>query len=1119
VNRLLLRQLKKCFSVSSETAFFDKLQRLPQTPETLDFTEALSNFLSRVDTSYSNHERDLNLRERSLEISSEELTDAYQQLRQELQLQSTAIDGLTNAANALLHDLGKAPLKENKASLEGLSALMLELAQEKRQAQLELQQQKDALDQHAIVSIADSDGIILYANEKFKRLSGYTDAELLGKTYQIVTNEGLYKDFYNHIWQTISDGRVWNGEIKNQNKNGEIYWVAATIVPIFDETGAFSRFIAISTNITQQKQLEEKISESQQFYQSITDSVGQGIYAVDSCGEVNFLNPEAEKLLGWRFSELSQHHFYTMVKFNKGHTNEADMLTCPVTQHTDKGLTYASEDFYFTNKYGRQFPISIHAVPLLDESGNSIGHVGVFTDISERKRITGELYQAIKASQQANQAKSQFLANISHEIRTPMNAIIGLTHLALETSLTNQQKDYISKAHSSANSLLRTINDVLDFSKIEAGKLELEKGPFECKNFLQRLIDVFSERAQSKNLMLLFDIDVTIPQTLVGDENKLYQVIVNLIGNAIKFTEQGWIVFKINCNQLTSTLRFFEFSVKDSGIGIEKDRTSQLFTPFSQADSSISRQFGGTGLGLSISKSIINKMGGNLTVSSRPGIGSEFKFAIPLKFEQSATPQNEIEKYALSETSATLCVDNPLLLELLDRKLNKLHLHVDINRNILKQSANLPNKVNNHYIIVCTEQSEQLDTSAIEHFIRETQFPVSNIIIATKLNHSYVHQHLFRIGLSQARILTLPFTFETLSRVFATTEIQNNQSQLENEDSFGLDSQYIISNRLNNKRILIVEDEPISQQITHSLLSELGMQTTLANNGQEALDILNAGEVFDCILMDHTMPVLDGLSTTKQIREKFDYVPIIAITANHTEQELRQCIEAGMDSFLVKPISVAELTNSIDNHIQYPKNEAIFKSKLVTDNPLLNLFIQKLTKFNSVSKSIVEFINAPDSLNDAEKFNTLVTMLFTEARSIKANTLAETLDRLCQSTDHYRHVQPDFFKQLNQVYQQTINKISATLNLFANQPNADAMPSQSLPKLTQVINQLEEYDANVIVALDELFEAADLIPWKWQLSEARKSIVNYDYENAIEYLMPIAQKLSKVESDSCNSEH
>jgi PAS domain S-box-containing protein len=499
MNHLLFRQLRKTLGVHDDAAWASWLSGLvAQLPEGQQGKVAagLSALLGRVSETYDQHERDIDLRTRSLELSSAELNQANRKLRSELQGRDAVLHKLREVLHDLSMDDGSPEAREEQDDLRSLSDRIGELVSEHERVRRDLQHQKFALDQHAIVSITDAGGQIVYANDRFCEISGYERGELLGRSHSVVKS-GLHgPELYRDLWRTIRSGQVWQGEICNRAKHGSLYWVHATIVPLIGADGRPDQFISIRT------------------------------------------------------------------------------------------------------------------------------------DITDRKRSEVELREAKESAEAANRAKSEFLANMSHEIRTPMNGILGMTDLALTTALTPQQREYLSMAKQSAEALLDILNDILDFSKIEAGKLRIESVPFALRDLLSSTVKSLSARANPARVKVECELSDDLPAVVVGDPGRLRQIVVNLVGNALKFTSDGVVALHARVAARAAGVVRVEVVVADTGIGIAEDKLAHIFDPFAQGDSSTTRRYGGTGLGLSICRQLVELLGGDIGVQSRVGAGSRFWFIV-----------------------------------------------------------------------------------------------------------------------------------------------------------------------------------------------------------------------------------------------------------------------------------------------------------------------------------------------------------------------------------------------------------------------------------------------------------------------------------------------------------
>ncbi|GAB6042453.1 hybrid sensor histidine kinase/response regulator [Endothiovibrio diazotrophicus] len=920
MQRLLLRQLKRTLGLRDEAAleaFVAVLQghvdddRLPA--ELRRLCAGFMPLLERVDTSYLQQERDLALRDRSLTLSTEELTRANQTIRDEAERQGRILETLRSATNQLLHEAGMEAIGSDDASLEGLSGLIALLLHDKQTAQRQLEQQKFALDQHAIVSITDRQGNILYANDKFCRISGYERKDLIGTSHRIVNAHYHDEAFFAAMWRTISAGEVWHGEIKNRSKDGSHYWVAATIVPIPGNDGTPEQYIAIRTDITQQKLLEEAISENRQFLQNVTDSMGEGIYALDTKGRCTFLNPEAERLLGWRREELAQRSFHDTVHFQHLDGTSLPAADCPAWLAISRGETYRSEEEHFTRRDGGLFPIAITAVPLRRD-GEVVGQVAVFQDITERKEIEAQLREAIRQAEAANRSKSEFLANMSHEIRTPMNAVIGLSHLALQTDLTERQHGYLSKIQHSAKNLLGIINDILDFSKIEAGRMEVERTEFRLQEVIDQVTAVTALRAEEKGLEMMVSRPADLPVSFLGDPLRLGQVLTNLASNAVKFTERGDVTLAVEAQEVGDGRARLRFSVSDTGIGLSAEQVGRLFHSFSQADTSTTRKYGGTGLGLAISKHLVELMGGEIEVESEPGIGSCFHFVLPLGLpDQHERPLSE-EAVELRGLRVLVVDDRPTAREVHAAMAASLGMRPAIAASGAAcleqlQRANGAGAEDPFRLLLLDWRMPELDGLETLVLIDGDEAIVHKP--ETILVTAYGAEELLRhASAGHLPLLTKPVTpsalldtaLELLGHPNARLHAAHTNAARDDEAIQGILGAHV----------LLVEDNAINRQVAGEMLESLGLRVSLAHNGREAVEAV-AGECFDLVLMDVQMPEMDGFEATRRIRGAGgrDDLPIIALTAHAMEGDRERCLTAGMNDHISKPIDPEPLFDTL----------------------------------------------------------------------------------------------------------------------------------------------------------------------------------------------------------------
>ena len=524
----------------------------------------------------------------------------------------------------------------------------------------ELEFQKYALDQHAIVSMTDPSGKIIYANNKLSELSQYGADELMGQDHLILSSDSHSCEFFREMWETIGCGKIWHGELKNRRKDDTYYWVDSTIVPFMNDQGQPARYISISTDITARKEIEQKLQEQGTFYEHISETLGEGLYVQDMNGRCTYMNSEAERLLGWTRAELINkpaHHILYKPSASDNALSGQDWLAILEMNNI---IGSRCDDQYFVRKDGTVFPVEFSSQAVLRD-GLIDSVVVAFQDITERKKGEEILRQAKDVAEQANKIKGEFLANMSHEIRTPMNGIIGMTELALETELSHEQREYLSLVKYSADGLMHIINDILDFSKIESGKMNIEIVEFSLEKLLHDTMTLFSVSAREKKLTLLLNVASDVPHQVFGDPGRLRQVIVNLVSNAIKFTESGEIEVTVRrmANAREKHANLF-FKVRDTGIGISRDKFTTIFKSFSQADTSTTRKYGGTGLGLTISAQLIELMGGRIGLESELGKGSSFHFTLDMPAIAGNAQAQNIHAEKLRELDITGYLKRPV---------------------------------------------------------------------------------------------------------------------------------------------------------------------------------------------------------------------------------------------------------------------------------------------------------------------------------------------------------------------------------------------------------------------------------------------------------------------------
>jgi len=808
----------------------------------------------------------------------------------------------------------------------------------------------------------DSQGHIVLANQATSNLFGYENDELIGASIERLVPDRFKTDHPKHRSQFFSNPsprRMGGGrDLFGLRKDGTEVPLEIGLNPLKTEEGSF--VLASVVDITARKLEEER-------FRLVVETTPNGMIMVDASGKIVLVNQLTESLFGFSRAELIGQPVELLIppRFRKNHPHHRSEYVKDANPHPVMGK---GRELWGRHKNGREIPIEVGLNPIETQEGRFI--LSSIVDITERKAAEEQIKQDAKDLEEKNKeliitrdqalaaarSKSEFLATMSHEIRTPLNGVIGMTDLLLSTGLDANQHEMVETVKHSGEFLLTIINDILDFSKIDAGKLDLEFIDFDIRTTVDEVLDILAERASQKNLELIGLVYATTPQQLRGDPGRIRQILFNLIGNALKFSEEGEVILDVavqNTDTDTTTLRF---AVTDSGIGIDADAQQQLFESFTQADSSTTRKFGGTGLGLAICKQLVTLMQGEIGVISEKGMGSTFWFTIP--FANSSTSiSTPCPSVPLQGRRVCIVESNDTIRFLLQHYVQSWGMTCEVAKNgnegfaLLRQQGKGEQPFDIAILDYTLSETIQEDGLSLAKQIRQdTEISNMPLVLLTafgKRGEGKLARHAGFNG-----YLTKPIRHQQLRQCLQMIlSLDPQVSSSATRDPSPLITRHTVEETQAHTQvhILLAEDNVVNQKVAVRMLQKLGYHVDIVVNGQEAVEAVGCTE-YDLVLMDCQMPELDGLEATKKIREaenvkrqalgvgneakepnspnalpltphESPHLPIIALTANALFGDRESCLEAGMDDFLSKPVGIEELRAMITKWLPHHERQ------------------------------------------------------------------------------------------------------------------------------------------------------------------------------------------------------
>lgn len=1022
-----------------------------------------------------------------------------------------------------------------KGEVKGFYSVIHDVTElvENRQALADALRENEALlstiNAQMLYSATDVSGRIIDVNERFCEQTGYRRHELIGQDHRLLHSGEHDPSFWQQMWQRVLAGNAWHGEVCNRCKDGRLHWFDTVISPFHDSVGNIERLVALRTDISDRKAAESERHRVNLMLSNVLKAASEfAIIATDTLGNITIFNAGAERILHYPPDEMlgqSPLKLFSHEQINERAEKLSELHKTSITGfdaliYRSKIETAERSDWNWYRRDGAVVQVSLVVTSIRNERRHIEGYLMVAQDIGRQKEFERNLMAAKHAAEQAANAKGQFLANMSHEIRTPMNAVLGMLQLVQQTHLNPRQSDYVGKAFSAAKSLLGVLNDILDFSKIDAGKMHLDPHPFRLEDLMRDLAVVLSGNVGSKPVELLYDIDARIPTEVVGDAMRMQQVLINLAGNAIKFTEKGHVLVQVSELMRGSDNIKIRFSVEDSGIGISKEQQEYIFDSFTQAEASTTRRFGGTGLGLVICKRLLSLMGSELSMDSTPGQGSRFWFDIQLPISD----RKPIVVWPDENHPKIMVVDDSTLVREII-----VALGTDLGWRVQAAASG------GDALVMLDEAFKQEPEDTFKVVLLDWQMPdIDGISVARQIRDCYADKapavvmlsaFAHQIFLDEQNKGHPPFDSFLLKPVTPAQLAAVVSACLNGDDRKPLSVIAPLSQRLQGMTLLVVEDNALNREVVEELLTAEGATVVLAHDGRAGVDIVQtARQHFDAVLMDMQMPIMDGLEATRLIRSdgRFNNLPIIAMTANASASDRQQCQQAGMNDHVGKPFVFEQLISVLlsttcrqrdvlpNNGISGIDDSSGKDIELVLKRfgGKVGLYKRSLARFKSEGAALLS--NLRQSLNDnnvsgchiaLHSLKGLSATLGAEALAAQAASLEALFkDKHVNPSDLHTLIDENHLNALRLLLDSQYDELSSTLNEWSDSRDVGnelvqdlAVPIKELLMECSVL--LEQRNLKVLSMLSSISAHAEA---KGPLYDAlRQQIDALDFESAL----------------------